>query len=132
MPSKNCDILVIGSGIAGLSFALHCSSFFPRKKIVVLSKAAAHQSNTHCAQGGVAAVMNHLKDSYRQHIDDTLQAGDGLCEKAIVEMVVESAPNEILQLMRWGVNFDGRSYKPELGREGGHSADRILHCKDHT
>ncbi|AEV34399.1 L-aspartate oxidase [Owenweeksia hongkongensis DSM 17368] len=132
MRSESHDIIVIGSGIAGLSFALHCSAFFPLRKIVVLSKALINESNTSCAQGGIAAVMNHLEDSYEQHIKDTLQAGDGLCDKRIVEMVVQKAPEEMRQLMQWGVNFDGNGNQPDLGKEGGHSTNRILHCRDHT
>ncbi len=132
MRSESHDIVVIGSGIAGLSFALHCSAFFPLRKIVVLSKAGINESNTSCAQGGIAAVMNHLEDSYLKHVEDTLQAGDGLCDRQTVEMVVQKAPEEMRQLMHWGVNFDGNGNQPDLGKEGGHSTKRILHCKDHT
>lgn len=132
MRSESHDIIVIGSGIAGLSFALHCAAFFPSRRIVVLSKTKLNESNTRCAQGGIAAVMNHLEDTYEQHIEDTLKAGDGLCDKQIVEMVVQKAPDEMKQLMQWGVHFDGGKNQPELGQEGGHSTKRILHCKDHT
>lgn len=132
MRSEGHDIVVIGSGIAGLSFALHCSAVFPSKSILVLSKTTIAQSNTSYAQGGIAAVMNHIKDSYQQHVNDTMLAGDGLCDKTVVEMVVEQAPAEIQQLIRWGVKFDSKNHQPELGKEGGHSTERILHCKDHT
>lgn len=132
MRSESHDIVVIGSGIAGLSFALHCSAVFPSKSILVLSKTTIAQSNTSYAQGGIAAVMNHIKDSYQQHVDDTMLAGDGLCDKTVVEMVVGQAPAEIQQLIRWGVKFDIKNHQLELGKEGGHSTERILHCKDHT
>lgn len=132
MRSESCDILVIGSGIAGLSFALHCAENFPRKNILVLSKSESDESNTRYAQGGIAAVMDHLQDSYQQHIDDTLEAGDGLCDTEVVELVVNKAPRLMLKLMEWGVHFDRHDRQLELGREGGHSANRILHCKDHT
>lgn len=132
MRSKNCDILVIGTGIAGLSFALHCAEHFPDRHIIILSKSSLEESNTRYAQGGIAAVMNRLEDSFEDHRDDTLLAGDGLCNKEVVEMVVKKAPAQMLQLMEWGVNFDHEDNQLELGREGGHRSNRILHCKDHT
>lgn len=132
MRQEHSDILVIGSGIAGLSFALHCAEAFPDRSIVVLSKTRSEESNTHYAQGGIAAVMDRLKDSYQNHIDDTLIAGDGLCDREVVELVVKDAPARMQQLIDWGVPFDREEKGLELGREGGHSANRILHVKDHT
>lgn len=132
MHSETHDILVVGAGIAGLSFALHCANSFKDKKIVVLSKGSFNESNTQYAQGGIAAVMDHLRDSYDQHINDTLKAGDYLCDPEIVKMVVEEAPAQMLQLIDWGVNFDRSGTNLELGLEGGHSSNRVVHCKDHT
>ncbi len=132
MRTENHDILVIGSGIAGLSFALHCASFMKDKKVIVLSKGPLDESNTRYAQGGIAAVMDLLQDSYEKHIEDTLISGDGLCDKQVVEMVVKSAATRIEELVAWGVNFDGGKNQFDLAREGGHSSNRILHCKDHT
>lgn len=132
MPAYTCDILVIGSGIAGLSFALHCAETMPEREIVVLSKAPFSESNTHYAQGGIAAVMDRLKDSYHQHIEDTLSAGAGLCDTQIVKMVVQEAPRQMLKLTDWGVRFDRNGGEWALGKEGGHSTSRILHVKDHT
>lgn len=132
MRSQSCDILIIGSGIAGLSFALHCAKHFTDKKVVVLSKAPLEEGNTRYAQGGIAAVMDRLNDTYDKHIEDTLIAGDGLCNPEIVDLVVKEAPSAMLKLMDWGVNFDRNGGCLALGREGGHSTNRILHCKDHT
>lgn len=132
MRSQSCDILVIGSGIAGLSFALHCARFFENKKVVVLSKAQMEEGNTRYAQGGVAAVMDGRNDSYEKHIEDTLRAGDGLCKREVVALVVGEAPRAMQYLMDWGLRFDRLGQDLALGREGGHSSSRILHCKDHT
>ena len=132
MPAYTCDVLVVGAGIAGLSFALHCAEAQPEQKIVVLVKAPFSESNTHYAQGGIAAVMNRLKDSYERHIEDTLAAGSGLCNSRIVEMVVREAPRQMFKLTDWGVRFDRDGAEWALGKEGGHSTSRILHVKDRT
>ncbi len=132
MRTENHDILVIGSGIAGLSFALHCATFLKDKKVLVLSKGPLEESNTRYAQGGIAAVMDLLQDSYYKHIEDTLIAGDGRCNTEVVEMVVKNAPARIEEMIAWGVDFDGDKNHFDLAREGGHSSNRILHCKDHT
>lgn len=132
MQNQSCDILVIGSGIAGLSFALQCAHHFRQKKVVVLCKGTVEESNTRYAQGGIAAVMNNLHDSFDKHIEDTLVAGNGLCRPEIVNHVVRSAPRAIHKLINWGLEFDRRGKDLALGREGGHCTNRILHCKDHT
>jgi L-aspartate oxidase len=127
------DILVIGSGIAGLSFALKTAQQFPDKKILVLTKASEDESNTKYAQGGIAVVTDFLKDNYEKHIEDTLIAGDGLCDREIVEIVVREGRERVNELISWGTRFDkddGGDYK--LGREGGHSEFRVLHHKDIT
>ncbi|MCD4833157.1 MAG: L-aspartate oxidase [Bacteroidales bacterium] len=126
---KETDFLVIGSGIAGLSFALKVAE---HGKVILISKTTLEESNTKYAQGGIAAVT-YEPDNFEKHIEDTLIAGDGLCKRGIVEMVVSEAPAQIKQLIKWGVNFDqNEKGKYDLGREGGHSEYRVLHHKDNT
>ncbi len=126
---KETDFLVIGSGIAGLSFALKIAE---HGKVILISKTTLEESNTKYAQGGIAAVT-YEPDNFEKHIEDTLIAGDGLCKREIVEMVVSEAPAQIKQLIKWGVNFDqNEKGKYDLGREGGHSEYRVLHHKDNT
>jgi len=123
------DFLVIGSGIAGLSFALKVAE---HGKVILISKTTLEESNTKYAQGGIAAVT-YEPDNFEKHIEDTLIAGDGLCNREIVEMVVQEAPAQIKQLIEWGVSFDqNEKGKYDLGREGGHSEFRVLHHKDNT
>ncbi len=127
------DFLVIGSGIAGLTFALKTASQFPDKKILVITKAQADETNTKYAQGGIAGVTDFEKDSFDKHIEDTLIAGDGLCNRNVVEIVVKEGVDRIQELIEWGTRFDKEAdgdYK--LGKEGGHSEFRILHHKDVT
>ena len=127
------DILVIGSGIAGLTYALKCAEALPNKKITVLTKTQSDETNTKYAQGGIAGVQNFNEDSFAKHIEDTLIAGDGLCNKNIVEIVVKEGVERINELINWGAEFDRNpdgDYK--LGKEGGHSENRILHHKDVT
>ncbi len=126
---KETDFLVLGSGIAGLSFALKVAEF---GKVILISKTSLDESNTKYAQGGIAAVT-YEPDNLKKHVEDTLIAGDGLCNREIVEMVVKEAPAQIQQLIDWGVSFD-RNEKGayDLGREGGHSEYRVLHHKDKT
>ena len=130
---QQVDFLVIGTGIAGLTYAYKMAKRFPDKKVLVLTKAAADETNTKYAQGGVAVVYDREKDSFDKHIKDTLIAGDGLCNEKIVEIVVTEGPDRIEELIALGTNFDKEEdgdYK--LGREGGHSEYRILHHKDIT
>ena len=127
------DFLVIGSGIAGLTYALKVAQHFPDKKVSIITKASADETNTKYAQGGVAVVNDTENDSFQKHIEDTLIAGDGLCDPEIVEIVVKEGPARIQELIDWGTQFDKDSagdYK--LGKEGGHSEFRILHHKDVT
>lgn len=127
------DFLVIGSGIAGLSFALKTATHFKDASITIITKNEKNESNTKYAQGGISTVWDTTVDSFEQHINDTLVAGDGLCDEEIVKMVVESAPERLQELINWGTNFDKtENGKYSLGREGGHSQDRILHHKDIT
>jgi L-aspartate oxidase len=124
------DFLVIGSGIAGLMYALEVAE---HGKVCVLSKELPAEGSTLYAQGGVASVTSPL-DSFSAHINDTIEAGAGLCDREIVELVVEDGPKRIEQLVKLGTKFDlsnlGKDY--ELAQEGGHSARRILHARDAT
>ncbi len=127
------DFLIIGSGLAGLTYALKAAKGFPGRQVAVVTKSAADESNTKYAQGGMAVVIDTLTDSYEQHIEDTLIAGDGLCDKAVVDTVVREAPARLKELLAWGAEFDkGEAGGFDLGREGGHSQNRILHHKDIT
>ena len=127
------DILIIGSGIAGLSFALKIAKKRPDLSICILTKKSKSESNTRYAQGGIAVVLDKITDSYQQHIDDTLKSGGGLCKQRIVEMVVKKAGARLKELIDWGVEFDKQSTGEfSTGLEGGHSQARILHHKDIT
>src|SRR3984957_16867086 len=127
------DFLVIGSGIAGLSYALKISQHHPDKKVLAITKTGADETNTKYAQGGLAGGTDLENDSYDKHIQDTLIAGDGLCNPHTVEIVVKEGPERIQEIIEWGTRFDK---DPEgdfkLGKEGGHSEFRILHHKDVT
>lgn len=130
---KRSDILVLGSGIAGLSFALKAAE--SGRRVVLLTKRALREANTAYAQGGIASVLDE-NDSFLSHMEDTLTAGAGLCKPEVVEAVVSEGPACIADLLRWGVHFSrrGRGSKSgfDLTREGGHSARRILHAADLT
>src|SRR4026209_99287 len=130
---QKTDFLVIGSGIAGLTFALKTAKHFPGKKVTVITKASADETNTKYAQGGIAVVNDLENDSFQKHIEDTLIAGDGLCDRNVVEIVVKEGPERVNEIIEWGARFDKEEdgdYK--RGREGGHSEFRILHHKDVT
>ncbi len=127
------DFLVIGSGIAGLTYALKVAEACPDKTITILTKTQSDETNTKYAQGGIAGVMDPDHDSFEKHIEDTLIAGDGLCNKHIVNIVVKEGVERIKEIIDWGAKFDKETdgdYK--LGKEGGHSEFRILHHKDVT
>ena len=127
------DVLVIGSGIAGLSYALKIAIRYPDAKITIVTKANEDETNTKYAQGGVAVVSDFEKDSFEKHIQDTLRAGDGLCKLEAVEIVVKEAPERINEIIDWGVRFDkNQEGIYDLGREGGHTENRIVHHKDIT
>ena len=127
------DILVLGAGIGGLTCALKIAHQRPDLKVKVLTKTDEGESNTRYAQGGVAAVWNTATDSYDKHIEDTLDAGDGLCDQEIVKIVVKEGPDRVQEIIDWGARFDKNKNKEyDLGREGGHSENRILHYKDLT
>ena len=127
------DFLVIGSGIAGLTYALKVAQECPDKKITIFTKTKSDETNTKYAQGGIAGVWDADHDSFEKHIEDTLIAGDGLCNRHTVEIVVKEGVDRIKELIDWGAEFDKEpdgDYK--LGKEGGHSEFRILHHKDIT
>jgi len=126
---RQFDFLVIGSGLAGMSYALKVAH---KGKVAIVSKDGIEESNTRYAQGGIASVM-YPPDDYDQHVRDTLVAGDGLCDREVVEMVVREAPLQIKTLVEWGVEFDRKKDGTyNLGREGGHTHYRVLHHKDNT
>lgn len=123
------DFLVIGSGIAGMSYALKVAEY---GKVAIIAKNKLEDANTFYAQGGIASVTNHW-DNFEKHIDDTIDAGGGLCDAEVVKNVVYEAPAQIRELINWGVNFDKDDKGNfDLHREGGHSEFRILHHKDST
>lgn len=130
------DFLVIGTGIAGLSFAIHAAKY---GTVTVLTKGKAIESNTAWAQGGISAVLDESLrasgDNYEKHVADTLDAGAGLCNEDAVRTIVEAGTDTIQDLIAAGVEFDHDHDDQNLfalGKEGGHSERRILHCKDTT
>src|ERR1041384_4536765 len=132
---KQFDYLVLGSGIAGLTFALKVR---PHGRVAILTKKTRAESNTNYAQGGIAAVTSK-EDSFEMHVRDTLQAGAGLCDEAVVRTIVSEGPACIQELIELGMRFTERevsgangSRELDLTKEGGHSRRRILHAKDVT
>jgi L-aspartate oxidase len=127
--NRTTDFLVIGTGIAGLCFALKVAD---SAKVVLICKSTIDETNTAFAQGGIASVM-YSPDNFEKHVQDSLICGDGMCNEEVVRMVVAAAPQQIRQLVQWGVKFDRNACGNfDLAREGGHSEYRILHHKDHT
>ncbi len=122
------DVLIIGSGIAGLFAALKISEY---ADVIIATKKNKSESNTNYAQGGIASVMD-IHDSFEKHIEDTLIAGAGLCDKKVVEITVTEGPDRIYDLVDIGTKFTKKHGKFDLAKEGGHSIARILHAKDLT
>ena len=127
------DFLVIGSGIAGLTYAIKVAEACPDKQVLIVTKSNADETNTKYAQGGIAVVNDLEKDSFDKHIEDTLIAGDGLCNPEIVDVVVKEGALRVNEIIEWGAQFDKeKDGDYALGKEGGHSEHRILHHKDVT
>ncbi|MHA1228239.1 MAG: L-aspartate oxidase [Candidatus Hodarchaeales archaeon] len=127
--NKKCDILIIGSGIAGLSLALKAAKY---GEVLVVTKEKTTDCATTLAQAGIAAVLSS-KDSYNKHVNDTLTVGDGLCHKRVVEQMVRLGPDIIRDMIAWGVEFSKSSNNGlDLGLEAGHSERRIIHAQDLT
>jgi len=128
------DYVILGSGIAGLSFALKVA---PRGRVAIITKKDRAESNTNYAQGGIAAVTSK-EDSFEMHVRDTLEAGAGLCKEDVVRTIIEEGPARIAELIKLGMRFSEREVPSsgrrelDLGKEGGHSKRRILHAKDIT
>jgi L-aspartate oxidase len=132
---KQFDYLILGSGIAGLTFALKVA---PRGRVAIVTKKDRAESNTNYAQGGIASVTSK-EDSFELHVQDTLAAGAGLCKENVVRTIVEEGPARIQELIELGMKFSERkipasqgAHELDLGKEGGHSKRRILHAKDVT
>src|SRR5512147_2464063 len=132
---KQFDFLVLGSGIAGLTFALKVA---PHGRVAIITKKDRAESNTNYAQGGIAAVTSK-EDSFELHVRDTLEAGAGLCRESVVRQIVSEGPARIAELIELGMKFSEREIpntagarELDLGREGGHSKRRILHAADIT
>ncbi|MHA6696839.1 L-aspartate oxidase [Chryseobacterium sp. A301] len=127
------DVLVIGSGISGLSYAIKIAEKRPDTKITIVTKADEDESNTKYAQGGLAVVTDFDQDNFEKHIEDTMRAGDGENKREVVEMVIKEGPARFQELVDWGTHFDkAKNGDYKLGREGGHTENRIVHHKDIT
>jgi len=124
--------LIIGSGISGLSLALYLSKLVPNEQIFLITKERLHESSTYYAQGGIACVWNN-EDNFEKHIQDTLNAGNGLCDESVARKIITQAPERIKDLINFGVQFTTNEKGDyDLGKEGGHSERRVLHVNDQT
>jgi L-aspartate oxidase len=128
---KRYDILVIGSGVAGLYYALQVATLVPKARVAIVTKKGETDTSTNRAQGGIAAVLSGI-DSLEKHVNDTLTVGGGLCHPEVVERVVGCGPSVIEDLIALGVEFTRVEGGFDLGREGGHSANRVVHAGDLT
>ncbi|PKK84093.1 MAG: L-aspartate oxidase [candidate division Zixibacteria bacterium HGW-Zixibacteria-1] len=128
---KNYDCIIIGSGIAGLFFAQKVADLLPDRKVAVITKKSETASNTNYAQGGIATVTSRT-DSFESHVSDTLVCGAGLCHEDVVREIVHSGPVVIQKLVGIGVKFTQKKGVYDLGREGGHSVNRVVHAADLT
>jgi len=123
------DFLVIGSGISGQLVSLELAK---KGKVILIAKDEIKEANTYYAQGGIAAVMDKKNDSFKQHVEDTLYAGDGLCNKKVVNEIIEESPEIVKKLNSLGVKFERNDSNFKLSKEGGHSKNRVLYYKDIT
>lgn len=128
---KNYDFIVVGSGIAGLFYSLKVVERNPEARIALITKKGESDTSTNRAQGGIASVLAKT-DSFEAHIRDTLTTGQGLCRQEIVERIVEAGPSVIEELINYGVRFTRVDGEFDLGREGGHSHNRVVHASDFT
>ena len=126
------DILVIGSGISGLTYSIKIAEQLPEIELVLIAKDELLETNTRYAQGGIAVVSDFKQDSFKKHIKDTLIAGDGMCEASVVQFVIEEGHQRLKELQEWGTQFDTLKEELHLTKEGGHSEKRIVHYKDQT
>jgi len=130
---KKTDVLIIGAGVAGASAAIRLAQLRPDLQITMLTKTNTKESNTSWAQGGIAAVWDLETDDFEKHIADTLDAGDGICDEEVVRIVVEEGRERVQDIINMGARFDKEDDGDyNLGREGGHTENRILHYKDIT
>ena len=129
----NTDVLVIGTGISGLSYAIKLSKKSPSTKITLICKEDLMEGNTRYAQGGIAVVSNFKKDSFEKHIEDTYIAGDYQGDLEVINFVVKEGNERVNELIQWGTAFDTKKRNElDLVKEGGHSEKRIVHYKDHS
>src|SRR3984885_13727165 len=133
IPTRSFDYVVLGSGIAGLTYALNVAE---KGSVAIITKKNRAESNTNYAQGGIACVTS-TEDTFDLHVRDTLEAGAGLCREGVGRGVVEEGPARIKELIELGMSFTEREngtrkHELDLGKEGGHSKRRILHAKDVT
>ena len=126
------DILVIGTGISGLTYAIKIAEKNPKINLTLISKCDINEGNTQYAQGGIAVVNNFKKDSIEKHVNDTITAGDGACNIEVVRFVIEEGNHRLNELIKWGAEFDKNKDQFDLLIEGGHTEKRIFHNKDQT
>lgn len=132
MCKTHTDVIIVGAGIGGLSFAIYLNKLRPDLNLKIFAKTQITICNTRLAQGGIASVQTHTKDSFQSHIDDTYRAGHKKGNLEVIQKVIKDAPNRINDLMHWGLLFDKTNNKFDLHKEGGHQYHRILHTKDQT
>jgi L-aspartate oxidase len=127
------DILVIGTGISGLTYAIKLAEKSPATKITLICKQQLDEGNTRYAQGGIAVVSNFKKDTFDKHIMDTYIAGDYQGDKEVIDFVIREGNDRLNELIDWGTQFDKKeNNRLDLAKEGGHSEKRIVHFKDHS